>query len=311
MYINKRGVSKKANADGRPDFEKPAEWVSRYGSITFNQHGRELPLGGMNEAGLVVEALVLNETMYPPSDDRPSISILQWVQYQLDNYKTVEEVIKSDSHIRIPSPSSGPGTHYMVCERSGKCAAIEYIEGQMKYHSENTMPVKAITNSTYEESLDYRRGSWISKLKSLSFSLYRFNNVAAMVEAYAGDSAESAVSYAFDLLVEARQRLYYKTQWSIVYDVKNLKVYFRTSVNNRIRYVHLMDFDLSCPSSVMALKTRADFEGDVTGKFMPYTYEMNRELIMTVYDETPFLRTVPDSIKEARSRYPDSTVCRQ
>ena len=30
-------------------------WVSNYGSITFNQYGKEFPTGGMNEKGLVVE----------------------------------------------------------------------------------------------------------------------------------------------------------------------------------------------------------------------------------------------------------------
>ena len=35
----------------------PASWVSKYGSVTFNQYGRELPTGGMNEAGLVVETI--------------------------------------------------------------------------------------------------------------------------------------------------------------------------------------------------------------------------------------------------------------
>lgn len=29
-------------------------WTSRYASVTFNQWGREFPMDGMNEAGLVV-----------------------------------------------------------------------------------------------------------------------------------------------------------------------------------------------------------------------------------------------------------------
>src|SRR5438477_4854789 len=40
----------------------PAKWASRYGSVTFNQFGREMPFGGMNEAGLVVENMWLDET---------------------------------------------------------------------------------------------------------------------------------------------------------------------------------------------------------------------------------------------------------
>ncbi len=114
VFINKRGVLKTANAAGRDDFKRPAKWISKYGSISFNQHGRELPLGGMNEAGLVVESLVLKETNYPAPDSRPSISILQWVQYQLDTNSTIQEVIESSSQLRIPQPRSGIGTSHRL-----------------------------------------------------------------------------------------------------------------------------------------------------------------------------------------------------
>jgi penicillin V acylase-like amidase (Ntn superfamily) len=41
---------------------KPAVWVSQYGSLTFHQSGKEFPVGGMNETGLVVEQMTLWET---------------------------------------------------------------------------------------------------------------------------------------------------------------------------------------------------------------------------------------------------------
>src|SRR5215813_3170068 len=40
---------------------KPLKWTSKYGSVTFNQFGQEMPFGGMNEAGLVVENMHLPE----------------------------------------------------------------------------------------------------------------------------------------------------------------------------------------------------------------------------------------------------------
>ena len=43
----------------------PAKWVSKYGSVTFNSGGWELPTGGMNEAGLVVENMWLDQTQWP------------------------------------------------------------------------------------------------------------------------------------------------------------------------------------------------------------------------------------------------------
>src|ERR1700755_3020224 len=60
IFVNKRGVSKEGAAD-----KNAARWVSKYGSVTFNQYGRENPSGGMNEAGLVIELMWLEWTKYP------------------------------------------------------------------------------------------------------------------------------------------------------------------------------------------------------------------------------------------------------
>ncbi|HOC73269.1 MAG TPA: hypothetical protein PKL54_10660, partial [Candidatus Hydrogenedentes bacterium] len=53
LFVNKRGVRKIAVLLN-PATAPPAEWTSKYGSVTFNQIAREFPCGGMNEAGLVV-----------------------------------------------------------------------------------------------------------------------------------------------------------------------------------------------------------------------------------------------------------------
>src|SRR4030081_3781200 len=46
--VNKRGVMKGATIGDSPN---SAKWISKYGSVTFNQYGRENPTGGMNEMG--------------------------------------------------------------------------------------------------------------------------------------------------------------------------------------------------------------------------------------------------------------------
>src|SRR5690349_1392961 len=99
-YTNQRGLFKtsmKSN-DG-----ETISWVSKFGSITFNQYGKEFPTGGMNEKGLVMELMWLDEARYPEKDARPSVNVLQWIQYQLDNSATTEEVISSDAKLRIQS----------------------------------------------------------------------------------------------------------------------------------------------------------------------------------------------------------------
>ena len=53
LMVNKRGLQKSAAVR-----QHAASWTSKFGSVTFNQYGREWPSGGMNEAGLVVEVRV-------------------------------------------------------------------------------------------------------------------------------------------------------------------------------------------------------------------------------------------------------------
>ncbi|MCD4733203.1 hypothetical protein K8R78_03070, partial [bacterium] len=65
LVTNKYGVSKSAFM---PYSDVAATWVSRYGSLTFNQFGRETPQGGINDAGLVVELMWLEETTYSEAD---------------------------------------------------------------------------------------------------------------------------------------------------------------------------------------------------------------------------------------------------
>jgi choloylglycine hydrolase len=69
LISNKRGL-RKTSVVQPPN--QPATWKSRYGSLTFNQYGREFPTGGMNEAGLVVELMWLDGTRYP-LDSRPAV----------------------------------------------------------------------------------------------------------------------------------------------------------------------------------------------------------------------------------------------
>jgi penicillin V acylase-like amidase (Ntn superfamily) len=144
VLVNKRGVAKKA-IPLKPS-DRPASWVSKYMSVTFNQYGREFPNGGMNEAGLVVEVLWLNTTTYAPVDDKPTVNELQWIQYQLDNFATVAEAVAAAPAVRI-SQAYGK-VHYFMCDESSACATFEGLDGKLSVKSGADLPMKAITNNT-------------------------------------------------------------------------------------------------------------------------------------------------------------------
>ena len=44
------------------------------------------------------------------------------------------------------------GVHFLVGDSKGNCASIEFIGGKMVCHTGQTMPVKVLANSTYDQS---------------------------------------------------------------------------------------------------------------------------------------------------------------
>jgi len=125
VNTNQRGLFKTSMST---DDGGTASWISVYGSITFNQYGKEFPTGGMNEKGLVVELMWLDGTVYPAPGPRPSVGVLQWIQYQLDNAATTAEVIANETKIRINTKASP--LHYLVADATGNVATIEFLDGK-------------------------------------------------------------------------------------------------------------------------------------------------------------------------------------
>jgi choloylglycine hydrolase len=305
LVVNKRGIAKAAMA-GNP----PAVWKSTYGSVTFNQYGREFPSGGMNEAGLVVELMWLDDTEYAAPDSRPGLGKLQWIQYQLDNSATVDDVIASDSKIRIERGGSAK-IHYLVADAKGGCASIEFLDGKLEYHTTDTLPWSVLTNHTYASSLEYIRrfeGFGGSRPVSASTtSLGRFVNVAARVARFDEDSDESSVDYAFGILGRVAQGDF--TKWSIVYDISGAMIHFRTFANNNRRSVALAGCDFDCDTPVRVLDINAALSGDVTTKFVTYTYDLNRRLIEQAFDGTSFLNAVSSQTRANVAAYPEGLEC--
>jgi hypothetical integral membrane protein (TIGR02206 family) len=304
VIVNKRHVSKVAATGAHP-----ASWTSKYGSLTFNQYGHEFTHGGINEAGLVVENMWLDATEYPAPDARPTLDNLQWAQYQLDNFSTVAEVIASDSQIRITP--NGAKIHYLICDSTGACASIEFLEGKMVVHTGETMPFNVLTNNTYAESVEFLKqhegfGGTLP-IADTNASLDRFARVANLLKHYDPSDSGSAIEYAFGILTNVAQGD--RTKWSIVYDIPKRRIYFRTLTNPQLRYVDLNAFDFSCKTPIKVLDINAGKSGDVTNDFVDYTFQLNRTLVGNAFKKTGFTANIPDEMLDLIAHYPESTVC--
>jgi penicillin V acylase-like amidase (Ntn superfamily) len=324
VMVNKRGVSKVAVPNPNEPDAKLATWTSKFGSITFNYVSREFPNLGMNEAGLVIEALMLKGGKYSESDSRAILyGPTQWVQYQLDNFSTVEEVIASDKNIRISKiQSSGIPEHFFISDAKGNCANIDFIDGKMVCHTGDSMSVKVLTNSSYGQAVKFFNlfdgfaGTLPIRLSSILIKCFRnpFNNAllrfvcaADMVKKFVPLTSKPAVDYAFDILSSVSEPAdsYAPTYWSIVYDAHTSRIYFRTNTNTNIRQIDVASFDFSCTTTVKALDINANVSGDVTNNFVDYTDTMNRDLLKSS------IPTITDAALDAFEEYIEDLVCNE
>jgi choloylglycine hydrolase len=296
LNTNQRGLFKTSM---QVNEEAAISWTSKYGSITFNQYGKEFPTGGMNEKGLVVELMWLAETKYPKKDGRAALNVLQWIQYQLDNAATVDEVIASDTLLRIADDIP---LHYLIADANGKAATIEFLGGKMVSAIQDSYPV--LTNDTYTYSLDQMiRGN--SKNDN---SLERFATACSMVKEYANVQDQSPVDYSFKILGRVSQGNY--TKWRIVYDITNKRVYFKTEGHSDIKSISFDDLDFSCTAVSLSFDINQDVKGDIKGKMIRFNSTLNEKSIRKAFKESA--GRVPTSEGEIRKliNYAEMIKCR-
>jgi len=288
--------------------------------MTFNQVGRDLPYGGMNEAGLVIENMTLSETEYAAKDNRSAIGACQWIQFQLDNFSTIEEVIASDTLLRIEDANSK--FHFLVCDRSGHCAVIEFLNGKMIHYTGKSLPVEALANSTYKSSIQI----YESKLLTQDPSLQNFCTAARQTHQNNQMASSSIIDAAFGTLRNVSQGP--GTKWSIVYDITNLRIFFKIFETPEIvgvykifkqktgdavlKSIDFKNFDFDCHKNPRALDLNYNAGGPSESYFVNYSTAVNREFIDKAFS---FFKGwgIPITLNEEElsslAKYPESFEC--
>ena len=250
-----------------------AHWISRYGSVTFDYAGYQMAWAGMNEAGLMMSTMFLMNAENPAPDSRPPLQSPLWMQYLLDSYSTVEEVIASDALVRIKDNVD----HFLVCDRRGDCAVIEFLDGEMVYHTGESLPVTTLTNNVYEDAVK----AW-QQGRPTNESLKRFASAADRVTGFEPTSAELAVEVSFDTLADVAR---HDNAWRIVFDPANQRIHFRTHRSPQIRTVDMTKLDFSCDAPILVQDIHADLAGDVSDEFVPYSHRDGVEHTLGFLDQ--------------------------
>lgn len=309
VCTNLRGLAKTSikTTDG-----ETISWVSKYGSISFNQYGKEFPTGGMNEKGLVVELMMLDGTQYPEPDTRPAVGGLQWIQYQLDNCSSVEELIATDKQLRIASKGTVP-LHFLVADADGNAATIEFLNGKMTVHRGKDLPFPVLTNDRYDFALKTTgaaTGRSESQPPFSRSSLQRFAKACDRLKKLdPKNNGESVIDYSFSILQDVAQGTH--TKWSIVYDIARKKIYFKSLDAPEVKSIAFSSFDLDCTSGSKARDINQPGKGDVAESFVDFTPELNKEMVSRSFMESGSQIRISEARKQETWEYPGTVYCKK
>lgn len=242
LFASPRGREKRSFL---PNALRPAHWISRYGALTFNTIGRDLPMGGINEAGLVVEHLHMPGSVYPAAHGRPQLLEFEWIQYLLDNCNGVAEALVAMDHVAIAAHRIG--MHFLLADAAGLCALVEFRAGSRQVYTESFLARPLITNDWYEDSLAHLKGlagfggSTPVRMESRE-SQDRFAIVAALCRDLNPELAQDTAHLEAMRILDAVQN---NTVLSVVYQPMARTLAYKTHRNQLIRRLSLTEFDFS------------------------------------------------------------------
>ena len=292
IHVFKRGAVRKNYA---PDTVM-LEWTAKYGSVGMQNLGVEC--SAVNEKGLVVDLLWLGESDYgtcQPGDT--AVPLNQVEQYLLDNCANVEEVVKCLQQKKIrpvlteKEIVSGvkAAYHFLVTDKSGNNAVIEWIDGKLKIHRQKGKIV--MTNDpSYDKMLairDYYREIGIeNSMPGSSLSQARFVFIDGWLNQLQSDTAERFIAGITEQSLDNQKILsalsvirgvstpvgvpYDKdhpnnstTIWRTIVDLKNKKFYYDSALAMTTVWVDINKIDFS-KEKHLTLSDGRLLHGDVT-----------------------------------------------
>ncbi|WP_211746200.1 linear amide C-N hydrolase [Paenibacillus sp. Marseille-Q4541] len=271
FFTNRRGVAKTAMIMP-PD--RPMKWISKYGSVTISQVGKEMPNGGMNEVGLVVEQTTLWQSSYPEQQELPAIGELQWMQLMLDTCSTVQEVIHTAERLRIVNPLSR--LHYMICDRVGECAIFEFLDGALSIYTGESLPIHVMANMPYLESIRNLEDSEIQGHDTLGD--YELNSMDRFKQAVKSlRKPVASAGFVFDILQSIQRQ---DTAFSIVYDIDHLEIHFTSNRLSDRKKISLLEFDFVNDAQIAIDLQKSTGDGLIP---IPYSTNLNRIVIESFF----------------------------
>jgi len=323
VATNKKGVSKVAIVDNLTkeniysDENSGAQWVSKYGSITFNQFGREIPTCGMNEEGLAVVSMWHNTEQKPVGEGDSQITELQWIQMQLDLYTSVDEVINNLDKVSL-GVKMYP-MHYHCSDTSGRSVIVEIVNGRLKAFENKD--ISGCGNAGIRESVEYIEKYHNTEHNRITIKepiLDRAAKAILMSKDFNENSSSREIhSEAFNILDSVALHAGFgdlfrwvaksipptQTFWQVMFDVSELKIYFKTKQNKKNREINLSTFDFSHKTPVKIFDIEKEEAGDISDKFIDYSRADNEKIVKKSF--APVNNEFPENKQNELIEYPE------
>jgi choloylglycine hydrolase len=235
----------------------------------------------------------------------------------LDLCANTNEVLEEAKKIRV-SKEMATGQHYFIGDSEGNAAIIEFLNGQMIVHSNKDMPYMLLSNDPFEKSMkDIRNFSGLGGNKVIPERASEVDEVMALgctkINQFYKNDSRNIIQNAFDIQYamrapdSTRQYKNYGTQYSAIFDITNLKLYFRTKENQTIREVDFNSFKDNCYIKAKLLDIRTSGTGNVTDLFVNYSIAENRKAIDHAVSMEPDKPSV--EMLDFMQTYADSFSC--
>ncbi|WED42102.1 linear amide C-N hydrolase [Legionella cardiaca] len=258
-----------------------AVWHSKFGSIVVQENymTQRAITDGVNEAGLAAHLLVFEDGQYQSRDiKRPGVSIRQWLQYYLDNFASVNEVINNIDNIQIVPAGFAKfdnlSLHVAIEDSSGDSAIIEFIAGNLSIHHNSAYRV--MTNEpTYEQQLEnlwrYEQKNCMRKELPLDDkSQSRFVRASCYLRSLPtiSDSRHAVAllaSIAENVSVAYGMSQTEATWWRTYIDFKNHNYYFKSTQVPGIFWLNFAKINFGNPASYREIHAHdSRLMGDIT-----------------------------------------------
>ena len=171
-----------------------------------------VPMDGINEAGLCVADLEVNEGgMIEVDTEKPDLTITTAIRLLLNRAATVEEAVQLLEQYDIHA-SGGISHHLSISDASGASVSVEFVNGEMQ-----VVQTDCITNFNLANNDTAAGGESAQKRYERLCTLYQENN---------GILTGEDIKYALSQVSQTEGT--WTTQWSIVYqqDMQKVIYYF-------------------------------------------------------------------------------------